>query len=110
MENAQTLVEIKYPSWLLSDEEIEATVNTNQSGIEVDETKFASLIKRRGIHGDIVQNATKAQLRYLMLLHGNQVPLVIKELQDWMNKKGSRPYITPAFNDCDCSLVQPEII
>ena len=72
-----------------------------------DEAKLSNLITRRKRYGDICQVASEAQLKYLLMLHQNKVPLVIKELKDWVRKKGTQTHIPPAFFDKDGALVQP---
>ena len=74
----------------------------------VDEPRLANLVKRRQTtYGDIVQNASEAQLRYLMIIYKNDVPMVIKAIQDWMTVKGSQTHIPPAFYESDGHLYQP---
>lgn len=73
----------------------------------VDEKKLANLIVRRKKYGDICQVASESQLQYLLMIHGNKVPLVVRDLKDWVYKKGTQTHIPPAFYDKDGSLVQP---
>ena len=93
------------PYWMLSD--ADAMKKEEESKVEVDQTKLRNLIKRRGIYGDICQDASEAQLKYLLIINDNRVPLVIKELEDWVKLKGTQTHIPPAFYDRDGSFVQP---
>ena len=95
----------KYPYWMLSDDVIKK--KEVESEVKVDETKLANLIKRRGVYGDICQVASEAQLKYLLIVSQNRVPLVIKSINDWVKKKGTRTHIPPAFYDRDGTFVQP---
>merc|ERR1739844_570290 len=78
--------QMKVPSWVLPDDELKRKLQASGPGI-VNESKLSDLIKRRGTYGDITQNATEVQLRYLMSVHQNDVQLVIKALQDWVSAK-----------------------
>lgn len=91
---------------MLSDDELKFK-QMNVSPCTVDEVKLSNLLARRKTYGDIMQNATEAQLRYLMMVRQNDVPLVIKELQDWAVIKGSQTYIPPAFYERDGTFFQP---
>ena len=96
---------MKVPAWILPDDELKRK-QTNVGLCAVDEGKLSDLIKRREIYGDIAQNATEAQLRYLMGIHQNDVPLVIKALHDWVAVKGSQTYIPPESCGKDGSFCQ----
>ena len=87
--------QMKVPSWVLPDEELKRKLQASGPGI-VNESKLSDLIKRRGTYGDITQNATEVQLRYLMSVHHNDVQLVIKALQDWVAAKGTKTHIQSA--------------
>ena len=66
-----------------------------------------TLEKRRGVYGDLCQEATPLQLKYLLLLHENNIPMVIKDIKNWTLQKGTQKYIPPAFYDRDGSFIQP---
>ena len=91
----------------LSDDELKTKLKENKNAAKVDSAKLANLIKRRQVFGDIVQNATETQLEYLLVLHENKVPCVIKSLQDWVKTRGSHMYTPPAFYDRDGTFVRP---
>ena len=106
--NFQSSREEKYPDWMLTDDEIvEKENNMIEMKKIVDEVKLAKLITRRKIYGDICQVASEAQLRYLLIVHNNNVPSLIRDLEDWVNVKGTQTHIPPAFYDRDGKLVQP---
>ena len=99
--------ELQIPSWMLPDEEIKIK-EMNLGPNLVDEAKLANLVKRRnGVYGDIVQNCSELQIRWLMIIYKNDVPKVIREIQDWMTTKGSQTHIPPAFYERDGTLYQP---
>ena len=93
------------PMWLLPDDAIEDMIN--QGEFEVDEIKLQTLTKRRAIYGDLCQEATPLQLKYLLLLHDNNIPMVLKAIKNWTLDKGTQKYIPPAFYDRDGSFIQP---
>ena len=95
------------PSWLLSDDQITKKLGKNIFAVKVDEEKLVNLIRRRGTYGDITQNATEGQLRYLMIQHENEVPQVIRSLKEWVNIKKTQTYIPPAFYGRDGNFFQP---
>merc|ERR1711881_304138 len=99
--------EVQIPSWMLPDEEIKIK-EMNLGPNLVDEEKLANLVKRRnGVYGDIVQNCSELQLRWLMIIYKNDVPKVMRVIQDWMTTKGSQTHIPPAFYERDGTLYQP---
>ena len=93
------------PSWLLPDHVIKEKIS--QEHHKIDETKFQTLNKRRGIYGDLCQEATPLQLKYLLMIHENNIPLVLKALKNWTFEKGTQKYIPPAFYDRDGSFIHP---
>ena len=96
---------MKVPSWVLPDEELKRKLQASGPGV-VNESKLSDLIKRRGTYGDITQNATEVQLRYLMSVHHNNVHLVLKALQDWVFAKGTKTHIQAASCGKDESVCQ----
>ena len=93
------------PSWLLPDDVIKEKIS--QEGHKIDETKFETLNKRREIYGDLCQEATPLQLKYLLMIHENNIPIILKALKNWTLEKGTQKYIPPAFFDRDGSFIQP---
>ena len=79
----------------------------SESDQSVDETKLQALEKRRGVYGDLCQEATPLQLKYLLLLRANYIPMVMKDIKNWTLQKGTQKYIPPAFYDRDGSFIQP---
>ena len=94
---------MKVPSWVLPDDELKRKLINLGPGV-VNEGKLSDLMKRRDTYGDITQNATETQLRYLMSIHHNDVQLVIKTLHDWVAAKGSKSHIQSASCGKDESL------
>ena len=93
------------PSWLLPDDVIKEKIP--QEDQKIDETKFQTLNERRAIYGDLCQEATPLQLKYLLMIHENNIPIVLKALKNWTLEKGTQKYIPPAFYDRDGSFIQP---
>ena len=82
-------------------------IEAEEVEVAVDEKKLANLIERRKVYGDITQNATEQELKDLLCLHGNNVPIVIGILHQRVKQKGSRLYIPPAFYERDGTFYQP---
>ena len=66
--------EIEKPNWMISDSEEEEYDDNNMDKNTLkepqgmaDPIKLKNLLKRRRVYGDIIQNATKAQLARLLV-------------------------------------------
>lgn len=75
---------------------------------EVDPVKLGNLVQRRKVYGDITQNTRDTnELETLLKRYKNDVPRVIRHLEERVWRKGTHTYIPPAFYDRDGTFYQP---
>lgn len=78
---------------------------------KADKAKLEKMTARMTIYGDITQTARGAgEIEELLMLFGNEVPLVIGFLEARARTKGRQAMNPPAFYERDGSLYQPQTI
>lgn len=74
----------------------------------MDPVKLGNLVQRRKVYGDITQNTRDTnELETLLKRYKNDVPRVIRHLEERVWRKGTHTYIPPAFYDRDGTFYQP---
>jgi len=86
--------------------EIVDRLGCRKAAAKVDEDKLKTLIRRRGVYGDICQNETEASLREILMLTGNHVPAAMKVMQ--VRGWESAVMAPPAFFEAGADKVTPE--
>ena len=78
------------------------------SGVIVDETKLANLVKRLKVYGDVVQGESEESLREILKKANNDVPLVIGYLKS--KHFGSQVYQPPTIYKNNKEAFKPDLI
>jgi len=75
--------------------------------VKVDEDKFLNLSKRQKTYGDMVQNATKDELKSLLGIFNNNVPDVLFAIREKISAKGRKLFFPPAFYERNLDFYNP---
>ena len=75
--------------------------------ILIDNEKLDNLITRQKTYGDILQNATKDELKSLLGMFNNKVPHVLSAIQEKIVAKGRQLFFPPAFYERNMELYTP---
>ena len=73
----------------------------------VDEDKLANLTTRQKTYGDILQNTTKDELKFLLEMFHNEVPQVMLAVREKVVAKGRQLFFPPAFYERNLDFYTP---
>jgi len=74
----------------------------------VDNDKLDNLITRQKTYGDILQNATKDELKFLLGMFNNNVPNVLSAIQEKIVAQGNQLFSPPAFYERNMKFYTPQ--